>query len=80
MIGTDIDIAGTRIVPAKDDSPLIVDTNTVKADEVALQSFQSVSRRRHQIHQLFAAIRVACLRTPFIASQDSGPVSAIIPP
>ena len=49
MIVADVHIGGTRVGPAKDDPPLIVDADAVETSEFSLQPLQSIAGRRGQI-------------------------------
>ncbi len=37
------------IIPTEGNSPLVVNANTMKAFQIAFQSFQAISRRRTQV-------------------------------
>ena len=49
MVVDDPDLLGSMVRPAEHDTPLVVDTNGVKASQDALQGFQVVSGRDSQV-------------------------------
>ena len=57
MIVHDFYIIGVGGLPAKYDTPLGIDPNAVKSAEIALEQFQSVSRRHAKVIQLGSGIQ-----------------------
>jgi hypothetical protein len=45
MVGNDLDLVRIAVLPAKADPPLIVETNTVLPDPIALELLEPVARR-----------------------------------
>src|SRR5437879_355806 len=56
MIVNDFDVPRTVISPAKANSPLVVDSDTVLAAAIAAKFLQSVTRRHPQIVQILRAV------------------------
>jgi len=51
MIVAHVDIPGARAGPPEDHAPLVIDSNAVVAEEVTLQSFESIPGGRGQVEQ-----------------------------
>jgi hypothetical protein len=66
-----VNLRRSCIRPTKDDAPLVVDPDTVKSRQVALQRFQPVAGRRPQIFELMSVVEHVQL--PLDDPGDSGP-------
>ena len=58
MIIHDLDIVCVAFEPDEADTRLVVDPNTVLSLSVAVQGFQAISRRRHQVTQFRGAVQL----------------------
>ncbi len=74
VIVNDLNVIAVTVVPAKTETPLVVNTNAVLARPVALQSFQMISRRTGHIIQNDSAVQLAqfSLRNPFNGAEAGG--------
>jgi len=57
MIIDNSDLLGA-FVPTKDDAPLVVHSDRMKPSEGSFQRFESVPRRRAQIHQCTGGVQI----------------------
>jgi hypothetical protein len=57
VIVHDLNLVGIAVLPAKANSPLIIDTNAVLAGAVTGQFLQAVSRRNPQIGQILGSVK-----------------------
>lgn len=74
MVVTDIDLSGSGARPAKDHSPLIVDSDAVSTSETASQGLEPVAGRRPQVAQCLGVVENVEL--PCGDLRDSRPASA----
>jgi len=58
VIVHDFNVVGVPFPPSKAETPLVVDPNAVLSLSVAMQGFQAVSRRRHQVSQFRGAVQL----------------------
>jgi hypothetical protein len=58
MIVDDLNVVGVPFAPDKAKTPLVVDPNAVLPLSVTVQSFQAISRRRHQVPQFRSAVQL----------------------
>src|SRR5436853_7724016 len=56
MVIDDVDFRRSRVGPSEDDTPLVVNTNTMKSSQIMLQGFQPISRRRPQVVELMGIV------------------------
>lgn len=61
MVVNDFDVVGIATAPAKADTPLIIDPNTVLTLSIAFQLLEVIARRRPQVVQLNRRIHMAQL-------------------
>jgi hypothetical protein len=59
MIVDYLDLVDIALVPNKADSPALIDSDTILAMSVSLESFQAVSRRSAQIIEGFRPVKHA---------------------
>jgi hypothetical protein len=59
MIIDYLDLIDVTLVPNKADSPALIDSDTIMAMAVSLESFQTVSRRNPQIIDGFGPVKHA---------------------
>ncbi len=58
MIINYLNLVSITVLPAKNHSPLIIDTNRVKTFQCALQRFQSIPRRLTKVADLRSVVQV----------------------
>jgi len=56
MIVNNLDLAGVAGLPAKTNTPLIVDPNTVLALSISAEFFKTIARRNTQVVERFRSI------------------------
>jgi hypothetical protein len=54
----DLDIVCVPFTPNEAETPLVIDPNAVLSLSVAVQGFQTISRRRHQVSQFRRAVQL----------------------
>ena len=73
MVIDDLNVVRVPLAPNEAKAPLVVDPDAVLSFAVAVQCFQAISRRRHQVSQFCGAVQLAkfpardtldCLKTP----------------
>jgi hypothetical protein len=52
----DLDIPGRALTPFETNPPLVVDSDAVLPEPIAVQGFETIARRRAQIFELFRRI------------------------
>jgi len=57
----DLDIVCVPLEPNEAETPLVVDPNAVLSLSVAVQGFQTIAGRRHQVSQFGRAVQLAQL-------------------
>jgi hypothetical protein len=58
VIVDDLNVAGVPLAPDEAETPPIVDPDAVLSLSVAVQRFQTISRRRHQVSQFRRAVQL----------------------
>jgi len=53
-----LDIVCVPFAPEEADTPLVIDPDAVLSLSVAMQGFQAISRRRHQVTQFRGAVQL----------------------
>jgi len=71
VIISNIDFHRTSVCPTKNDPPLIIDSNAVKALQISFKSLEPVSRWRRKVTQRFSIIQQVEL--PGSYSLDTSP-------
>lgn len=59
MIVDDLNVIGIAVLPAKTDSPLVIDANTVLAGTISLELLQTVPRWDAQVVKLLGGVHQA---------------------
>src|SRR5580704_11672266 len=58
MIVDDLNFVSVALAPNKTKPPLVVDSDAVLSFSIAMQRFQTISRRRHQVSQFSSAVQL----------------------